>query len=241
MSAESILEAKAVTKVYEIGSEKVHALTDADLSLAAGEMVLVLGPSGSGKSTLLYAMSGLEKPTKGHVLFKGEDIYALSERRMDRLRAEAFGFVFQAYNLIGNMTALENVEIPLRMAGAKGARKEAIAMLERVGLGHRINHRPGQLSGGEQQRVAIARALVRKPQVLCADEPTGNVDSNTGKALMAAFSSLVRERGTACLLVTHNAEWMDRADRAVYLKDGRVEPVPASPKSCLSEGVNGRC
>jgi putative ABC transport system ATP-binding protein len=167
LSAESILEAKAVTKVYEIGSEKVHALTDADLSLAAGEMVLVLGPSGSGKSTLLYAMSGLEKPTKGHVLFKGEDIYALSERRMDRLRAEAFGFVFQAYNLIGNMTALENVEIPLRMAGAKGARKEAIAMLERVGLGHRINHRPGQLSGGEQQRVAIARALVRKPQVLC--------------------------------------------------------------------------
>jgi len=218
-----VLEGISLTKEYVVGGTTIRALDNVNVRLTAGEIVTVLGPSGAGKSTLLYVLSGLERPTTGKVLLDGIDIYQLTERRLTELRSKVFGFVFQSYNLIGNMTAQENVEVALRIQGNREARSIARCMLEAVGLGARLRHTPGQMSGGEQQRVAIARALVKKPRVLFADEPTGNVDSRTGEGLIQLMVSMVREAGAACMLVTHNQAWVEVADRVLYLRDGRLE------------------
>lgn len=223
MTRELVLEGISLTKEYVVGGTTIRALDNVNVRLTAGEIVTVLGPSGAGKSTLLYVLSGLERPTTGKVLLDGIDIYQLTERRLTELRSKVFGFVFQSYNLIGNMTAQENVEVALRIQGNREARSIARCMLEAVGLGARLRHTPGQMSGGEQQRVAIARALVKKPQVLFADEPTGNVDSRTGEGLIQLMVSMVREAGAACMLVTHNQAWVEVADRVLYLRDGRLE------------------
>lgn len=217
------LEGRGLVKAYEVGGNKVVALDAVDVTLRAGEVVAVLGPSGSGKSTMLYVLSGLEAPDRGKVTLDGQDLYSLPDRRLAGLRNKHFGFIFQSYNLISTMTALENVEVPLRMARAPKARQRATEMLVKVGLKDRLEHRPGQLSGGEQQRVAVARALACNPTLIFADEPTGNLDSRTGSDLMDMLIGLVRQGSCGCLLVTHNPAWAELADGVLWLRDGRLE------------------
>ncbi len=224
------IEGKDLRKTYKLGEIQVKALDGVDIVLHPGELVMLLGPSGSGKSTLLHALAGLEKPDAGEVLADGVLIYSLNDIRLSALRNRRFGFVFQAYNLLPSMSALENVQIPLRVSGDKGVRAKSIDMLKRVGLENRLNNRPGQLSGGEQQRVTIARALVTEPKVVFADEPTGNLDSTTTWEVMNLLKELIVEKNTACLMVTHNAELTSVADRVLRMRDGRIvdEERPAA-------------
>jgi len=218
----TVLVGQNLHKRFLIGSSEVKALDGVDISLHKGQMVMLIGPSGSGKTTLLHVLSGLERPDEGSVTVDGRSIYALSDAKLSRLRSEMFGFIFQSFNLLATLTALENVEIPLRVSGKPHARKRALEMLSRVGLGGRVHHKPGQLSGGEQQRVCIARALVNEPQIVFADEPTGNLDSNTGTDIMSLLSALITEKKAACLMVTHNIELTEQADRTYYLRDGHL-------------------
>ncbi len=217
------LSGKGLVKTYKTGDATIQVLAGATIEVSAGEMVVLLGPSGSGKTTLLHLLAGLEKPDSGSVFVNGTDIYSLSDAKRSRMRREQFGFVFQSFNLLSSMSALENVQIPLWTLGRKNARVLAEEILERVGLAHRIHHRPGQLSGGEQQRVAIARALVTQPKMVFADEPTGNLDRSSASSVMDCLVSAVRDSNAGCLLVTHNMQWAEVADRVLYLVDGRVE------------------
>lgn len=214
---EPVLQGKSLKKAYKVGENAINVLDDLDIAICPSEFISVVGPSGTGKSTLLYILSGLEKPDQGIVLLDGQDIYVLSDEERSRLRASTFGFIFQSFNLIGSMTALENVAIPLRLTGAPRPLERAKEMLQRVGLGARMQHRPGQLSGGEQQRVATARALSLNPRVIFADEPTGNLDYETGLEVMGLITTLVKEQNAACLLVTHNRELADRSDKVLDL------------------------
>jgi putative ABC transport system ATP-binding protein len=193
-----------------------------DLAVAAGEAVAVLGPSGSGKSTLLALMAGLDRPSEGEVLIDGEPIQDLSEDRLALLRRRKIGFVFQSFQLLGNLTARENVLLPLELADADEPERRADDLLERVGLGERGHHYPGQLSGGEQQRVALARAFAARPPLLLADEPTGNLDSATGRRVLEMLDELRRLEGTTLVLVTHDPAVARGADRLIHLRDGRV-------------------
>ncbi len=198
-------------------------LDHVNLSVQAGEFVAILGPSGSGKSTLLALMAGLDRPTEGEVLLDGRPIHALSEDELARLRRRQIGFVFQSFQLLANLTARENVLLPLELAGREDAPGRADELLRAVGLGARGHHYPAQLSGGEQQRVALARAFALGPPVLLADEPTGNLDSATGEVVLELLERLRREEGSTLVLVTHDPAVASRADRLVHLKDGRVE------------------
>src|ERR1700726_2894106 len=209
----------------------VDILRGVSLTIAAGETVALLGPSGSGKSTVLMVLAGLERPSAGRVELAGQDLAALNEDGLARLRRSHVGIVFQAFHLLPTMTALENVAIPLELAGDRDALATAGAALARVGLGHRLAHYPGQLSGGEQQRVAIARAFAAGPQLLLADEPTGNLDGETGRAVMDRLFAEHARLGTALLLITHDAELAARCEREIVLADGRVvEKRPAAPR-----------
>ena len=204
----------------------VNILTGIDLDVAAGEAVGIVGPSGSGKTSLLMVLAGLERPTGGSVLVAGHDLGGLSEDALARMRRDTVGIVFQSFHLIPTMTALENVAIPLELAGLADADSRAAASLRAVGLGHRLTHLPGQLSGGEQQRVALARAFAPRPRLLLADEPTGNLDAATGAAVMDLLFGLQEQVGTTLLLITHDAELAARCGRQVRIADGRVaEPV----------------
>ena len=204
----------------------VNILTGIDLDVAAGEAVGIVGPSGSGKTSLLMVLAGLERPTGGSVAVAGHELGALSEDALARMRRETVGIVFQAFHLIPTMTALENVAVPLELAGLPGAAERAAASLRAVGLGHRLTHLPGQLSGGEQQRVALARAFAPRPKLLLADEPTGNLDAATGTAVMDLLFGLQQQEGTTLLLITHDAGLAARCGRQVRIADGRVaEPV----------------
>jgi putative ABC transport system ATP-binding protein len=200
----------------------VDILRGISLTIAAGETVALLGPSGSGKSSLLMVLAGLERPSGGQVRLAGRDLTALDEDGLARLRRHHVGIVFQSFHLIPTMNALENVAIPLELAGDRDAVTAAGAALARVGLGHRLAHYPGQLSGGEQQRVAIARAFAAGPQLLLADEPTGNLDGETGRAVMDCLFAEHARLGTALLLITHDAELAARCGREIVLADGRV-------------------
>jgi putative ABC transport system ATP-binding protein len=200
----------------------VDILRGISLTIAAGETVALLGPSGSGKSSLLMVLAGLERPSGGQVRLAGHDLTALDEDGLARLRRHHVGIVFQSFHLIPTMNALENVAIPLELAGDRDAVTAAGAALARVGLGHRLAHYPGQLSGGEQQRVAIARAFAAGPQLLLADEPTGNLDGETGRAVMDCLFAEHARLGTALLLITHDAELAARCGREIVLADGRV-------------------
>ena len=209
---------------------QVNILTDIDLAVRPGETLGVVGPSGSGKSSLLMIMAGLERASSGRVVVAGTDYEGLSEDRLARFRRENMGIVFQAFHLMGTLTALENVAIPLELAGRPAPFETARRQLERVGLGHRIGHYPGQLSGGEQQRVALARAFAMRPKILLADEPTGNLDQATGKLVIDLLFTLHQEEKNSLVLITHDPLLAERCDRVVRLEDGRVdatEPVSA--------------
>lgn len=223
MSETAILAAENVSKRYDVGGRQVWALREASMSLWPGKATVILGPSGAGKSTLLHVLAGLEPPTEGSVKLLGKELYKMSDSALSRLRNQSFGFIFQSFNLLPSLTASENVQVPLRLANSREAKKRADAALDLLGLGDRIRHRPGELSGGEQQRVAIARAIVNEPKVIFADEPTGDLDSKTGTEVLQLLVGLVRDKGIACCMVTHNHDWCQYADAIVEIKDGRAE------------------
>jgi len=218
-----ILMAIAVSKVYRTGATTVEALRHIDLRVDGGEFVAVMGPSGSGKTTLLNCLSGLDDIDAGQVYVDGEDLGAMSDARRTEHRAKAMGFIFQAFNLIPVFTATENVELPLLLAGTKPSKARAAAQqtLTQVGLGHRLNHRPTELSGGEQQRVTIARALAGQPKIVWADEPTGNLDSETAAQVMELLHTLHAD-GLTVMLVTHDKEIGAAAGRRIEVRDGRI-------------------
>lgn len=221
-SREPVFSARGLTKVYDMGEVQVHALRGVDLDLYPGELVVLLGPSGSGKSTLLNILGGLDTATGGHVTYHGRDLTVATEKELTEFRRSHIGFVFQFYNLIPSLTAVENVAVVTEIA------KEAISpseALKLVGLGDRLDHFPAQLSGGEQQRVAIARAIAKNPAVLLCDEPTGSLDSSTGVMVLEAVERVNKELGTTTVLITHNAEIADMADRVIHLSDGHISEI----------------
>jgi len=226
----ALYELRGVTKSYGEGASRVDAVRDLDLTIDAGEFVAVVGPSGSGKTTLLQLLGGLDRPSSGAILFEGRDLAALREGELTRLRLDTIGFVFQQFNLIPTVTAAENVELalaPRRIPAAERAERVG-EVLGAVGLGARGHHLPSQLSGGEQQRIAIARALANEPRVLLADEPTGNLDSATGKEIVNLLRLLSDDRGQTVVLITHDAGAAAGARRVVRMHDGRVANA-ASP------------
>lgn len=217
-----MLEARQLTKEFDSGTHRLTVLRDVNFTIAQGEFVAIVGPSGSGKTTLLGLLAGLDIPTRGAVLLDGASLTRMTEDARARLRGEKVGFVFQSFQLIPTLTAIENVQVPLELRGESGAVERAEELLERVGLADRLDHFPTQLSGGEQQRVAIARAFVNRPRILFADEPTGNLDGATGMRIVALLEALNRESGSTVVLVTHDLTLAQRAHRLIRLADGVV-------------------
>ena len=218
---EEVISARGIVRTYSQGAEAVHALRGVDLSVAKGEFLAITGPSGSGKSTLLHVVGGLDRPDEGRVTLEGRDMSSLSDEELALVRRRHLGFVLQFFNLLPTLTAAENVGFPLLLDGEADALGRARASLESVGLAHRAEHRPAQLSGGEQQRVALARALVTAPAVVLADEPTGNLDSATGEGILGLLRATA-DRGQTIVMVTHDERTADYADRVVRLSDGRI-------------------
>ena len=213
---------ESVSKVYRAGTQEIRALDSVDLEIGRGEYIAIMGQSGSGKSTMMNILGMLDRPTQGRYLFEGRDIGKTSDDGRARLRSREFGFVFQQFNLLPRMSAIEQVELPMVYQSGRGRRKLAKAALARVGLADRMDHKPTQLSGGQQQRVAIARALVVNPHVVLADEPTGALDTATGEEVMEIFTSLVRDHNITVILVTHEPEVAAYADRTVRMRDGHI-------------------
>jgi putative ABC transport system ATP-binding protein len=220
-----MIRLQQVAKVYSLGKVEVRALDGVTLIIGQGEFIALVGPSGCGKSTLLNLMAGIDRPTSGEVWFEGERLDSLSDDRLTRLRRTKVGIVYQCFNLLPTLTARENVALPLLLDGLqRGEIEERVAGgLQRVGLTHRAEHWPHELSGGEQQRVAIARAIVAEPRVVLADEPTGNLDSVAGGAVLDLLKELNRDHGQTIVMATHSQEAVRRADRIVYLRDGKIE------------------
>ncbi|MEK7469618.1 MAG: ABC transporter ATP-binding protein [Planctomycetota bacterium] len=219
----SLLRAVNLTKTFAIGGRPVEALRGISIELPEKSFTFVVGPSGSGKSTFMHLAGALERPTSGTIEVAGRDLGALSDDDLSTFRREKLGFVFQAFNLIPNLNAVENVLVPFYAKGlAEGMREKAKEMLKRVGLGDRLDHRPKQLSGGEQQRVAIARALLKDPILMLADEPTGELDSKTGAEIFALLRTLHREKGASVVVVTHDTRYIEPADRVILIEDGRI-------------------
>ena len=221
-SSGAVIAVEHISKSVTDSTGSLAILRDIDFSLAPKETVAIVGASGSGKSTLLSIIAGLDTPTRGTVRVAGEDIFALSEDQRAAVRSQKMGFVFQSFQLMGNLTALENVMLPLELAARKDARKAATEMLERVGLGARLGHYPKLLSGGEQQRVALARAFVVQPAVLLADEPTGSLDFATGEKVMKLMFELNREQGTTLVLVTHDRAIAAQCERRITIEAGQI-------------------
>ncbi|MBM3343138.1 MAG: ATP-binding cassette domain-containing protein [Betaproteobacteria bacterium] len=219
----SAIEVSELTKQVTTGSTPLTILRDVSFRVAAGEAVAVVGMSGSGKSTLLALMAGLDTPSSGRVRIAGEDLFALDEDGRAALRGRSMGFVFQSFQLLASMTALENVLVPLELAGLNDGAEKAAALVQRVGLGERLRHYPKQLSGGEQQRVAIARAFVTSPSILLADEPTGNLDAATGAQIIDLLFELNRERNTTLVMVTHDESLSARCGRVIRLSGGMLQ------------------
>ena len=234
MSEGPLVRVVGLRRSYRMGKEEVGALAGVDLTIRRGEFVALVGPSGSGKSTLLNMLGGLDRPTGGEIWVEDLELSKASDNRLVQYRRGRVGFIFQSFNLLATRTAAENVEVPLMLAGIgrRERRERALGLLERVGLLKRAGHKPNELSGGEQQRVAVARALANDPQLILADEPTGNLDSKTGAEILALLQSLQRLEGRSMVLVTHDLGVAGHADRIVYLLDGaiqRIETVEREP------------
>ncbi|MBR1735990.1 MAG: ABC transporter ATP-binding protein [Firmicutes bacterium] len=232
-----IIEVKDVRKVYKMGKEKIAALDGISYSFEKGKIYCLLGTSGSGKSTLLNMMAGLEKPTSGSITIKGKHIEKMNEDKLAIFRQKYIGFVFQSYNLMPTLTAIENVTLPLIFQGVKRKirNKAAVKMLKAVGLEGRLKHKPSEMSGGQQQRVSIARAFVNNPEIVFADEPTGNLDTKTTYEMMDLITRTARENGQTLIIVTHDTELAPYADAVIHIRDGKIEKVEINEKT---EGEN---
>ena len=220
-----LLAARGLHKSYNSGKKKLHVIKGIDISLKKGEMLFIVGPSGAGKSTLLHMLAGLDRPDEGQVVVDGTDIYSLPDNGLSRLRNGKIGFVFQFYHLLSEFSAIENVMLPalIQRQPVADIREKAASLLEKVGLGERLDNRPSELSGGEQQRAAIARALINSPDVLFCDEPTGNLDSKTGSLIYGLLFELKRKEGLAVMVVTHQRDGSGQADRCLTIKDGILQ------------------
>ncbi len=229
----SAASARGATKMYGAADTQVVALDNVDVDFAAGQFTAIMGPSGSGKSTLMHCMAGLDRLTSGSAFVGEIDIAAASEKQLTLLRRDRLGFVFQAFNLVPTLTALENITLPMDLAGTKPDKEWLDSVVRTVGLADRLNHRPGELSGGQQQRVAVARALASRPEIIFADEPTGNLDSTTGGEILAFMRHAVRDLDQTIVMVTHDPVAASYSDRVVFLADGRItdqlfDPTPDS-------------
>jgi putative ABC transport system ATP-binding protein len=219
-----VIEAENITKTYKMGQVEVHALCGVSLKIARGEIVAIMGPSGSGKSTLMNIIGCLDLPTSGEYILDGERVSDLKDDQLAEIRNRKVGFVFQSFNLLSRVSAVANVELPLRYAGVSHGRKQrAEEVLRQVGLGERLYHRPSELSGGQQQRVAVARALINNPAIILADEPTGNLDTKSGKEIMELLLSLNRDQGKTVIIVTHDPSVGAKTQRIIRILDGQVE------------------
>lgn len=221
--------ARGATKTYGSGDTEVRALDAVDVDFAAGQFTAIMGPSGSGKSTLMHCMAGLDRLNAGSVTIGDLDITKASEKQLTRLRRDRLGFIFQAFNLVPTLTAIENITLPMDLAGTKPDRDWVDHVIATVGLSNRLKHRPSELSGGQQQRVAVARALASRPQIIFADEPTGNLDSATGAEILAFMRHAVRELGQTIVMVTHDPVAASYSHRVVFLADGRITDQLADP------------
>src|SRR4051794_12613076 len=225
------VRAEGAVKVYGTGRTEVRALASVDLDIGAGRFTAVMGPSGSGKSTLMHCLAGLDTLSSGRILFGDTDLGRLSDRQLTLLRRDHIGFVFQSFNLVPTLTALENITLPSRLAKRKVPKEWLDSLITTVGLGDRVGHRPSELSGGQQQRVAVARALAGRPTVVFADEPTGNLDSRSGAEILGLMRRAVDERGQTIVMVTHDPSAAAHADRVVFLADGRVVDEMSEPSA----------
>ncbi len=237
---EPVVETQDLWKLFKLGDEVVKALKGVTLAVNPGELVVIMGPSGSGKSTMLHLMGGLERPTKGEIILEGQPLSGLTESQLSTMRHQAVGFIFQSYNLIPLLTATENVELPLVFddVDTGEVRRNCAELLERVGLGHRLDHTPSRMSGGEQQRVAIARALIGRPRLLLADEPTANLDHKNGEAIIELLTTLNQEMGMTTVISTHDRSVAEHASRVIEMRDGKVisdsGPGQAAPSDHLA-------
>ena len=217
-----ILKADHLSKIYQTGESAVYALNDVNLSLTDGSFTAITGPSGSGKSTLLHLLSGLDKPTKGSVYYQNKDLYKYNDNQLSVLRRRRFGFVFQSYNLVKELTGYENMLLPVMLDGKKADERYINRIVEMLGIGDRLSHLPGAMSGGQQQRFSIARALANKPSILFADEPTGNLDGKAGREVLTLLRTVSHELGITLVLVTHDMKVAEQADRVIQLTDGGI-------------------
>ena len=219
-----VIEARDLVKTYKMGEFEVQALRDVSFTIERGEVVSIMGPSGSGKSTMMNTLGCLDRPTSGEYILDGESVADMNDDQLASVRNRKVGFVFQSFNLLSRLTAVGNVELPLRYAGiTEGRRERARAALEKVGLGDRMTHRPYELSGGQQQRVAVARAIVNAPAIIMADEPTGNLDSKVGKEIMSLLLNLNKDHGTTLIIVTHDPLIAAQTQRVIRLRDGELD------------------
>ncbi len=229
-----MIHAENLIKSYELGGQTVHALDDVSIDIAAGELVAIRGPSGSGKSTLMNILGCLDRPDGGRYILAGEDVSSFGDDQLAEVRSHRIGFVFQTFNLLPRMTALENVELPVQYAGGAEARERAVVALEMVGLADRMHHAPNQMSGGQRQRVAVARALVNDPALILADEPTGNLDTRTGDEVLSMLRGL-HAQGRTVVIVTHDQNVARHCPREIYIRDGKV--VDPSELAAMSGGA----
>lgn len=236
LNDEAIIEVKNVKKIYRMGSERISAVDDISFTINRGEFCCLFGASGSGKSTLLNLMAGIEKITSGQIVIKGKSVHKMNEKRLAKFRQNHLGFVFQSYNLMNSMTAIENVELPLvfKRMPTKKRKKMASDMLKKVGLGQRMKHKPKEMSGGQQQRVGIARAFVSNPEIVFADEPTGNLDSKTSLEVMNLIKSMAINNNQTIVMVTHDRNLTKYADRIIHIMDGKIIDIETVQKDATS-------